>query len=86
MIVEYLEPILYNKTLKTFNENVPVHLPLINETTDALNSSTMLTVMTKDTHVEDIFLNVTAAADILTENEIYFDEVTVVALLKARLR
>ena len=46
----------------------------------------MLTVMTKDTRVEDIFTNVTAAKDILTENETYFDEVTVVALMKARLR
>ena len=86
MIVEHLEPILYNKTLKTFNENVPVHLTLINETTEALNSSTMLTVMSKDTHVEDIFTNLTAATDILTENETYFDEVTVRALMKARLR
>ena len=77
---------IYFVTLKTFNENVPVHLTLINETTDALNSSTMLTVMTKDTRVEDIFTNVTAAKDILTENETYFDEVTVAALMKARLR
>ena len=86
VIVEYLEPIIYNKTFKTFNENVPVHLTLINETTDALNSSTMLRVMSRDTHVEDIFINVTAAKDILTENETYFDKMTVVALMAARLR
>ena len=84
--MEHLEPILYNKTLKTFNENVPVHLTLINETAEALNSSTMLRVLSKDTHVEDIFTNVTAARDILTENETFFDEVTVGALMKARLR
>ena len=84
--MEHLEPILYNKTLKTFTENVPVHLTLINETTDALNSPTMLTVLSGDTHVEDIFTNLTAARDILTENETYFDEVTVEALMKARLR
>ena len=59
---------------------------MINETTDALNSSTMLRVISRDTHVEDIFTNVTAAKDILTENETYFDEVTVVALMAARLR
>ena len=86
VIVEHLEPILYNETLKTFNENVPVHLTLINETTDALNSSTMLTVMTQDIHVEDIFTNITAARDILTQNKTYFDEVTVLGLMKARLR
>ena len=46
----------------------------------------MLTVMTQDIHVEDIFTNVTAARDILTQNKTYFDEVTVLGLMKARLR
>ena len=59
---------------------------MINETTDALNSPTLLTVLSGDTHVEDIFTNLTAARDILTENETYFDAVTVEALMKARLR
>ena len=84
--MKHLEPIIYNKTLKTFNENVPVHLTLINETTAALNSSTMRTVMSRDTHTEDIFTNLTLAINILTENETYFNEATVQALMKARLR
>ena len=46
----------------------------------------MLTVMREDIHVEDIFTNVTLATNILTENDTFFDSVTVSALLGARLR
>ena len=46
----------------------------------------MLTVMTKDTYIEDIFTNVSAAIKILTENNTYFDDVSILALMGARLR
>ena len=59
---------------------------MINQTREALDSSTMLTVMREDIHVEDIFTNVTLATNILTENDTFFDSVTVSALLGARLR
>ena len=86
MIVEHLEPIIYNDTLKSFNENVENALKIINATTKALNSSTMENVIKKKTFISDIFTNINEAESILTKNEKFFAENNVTALLNATLR
>ena len=86
MIVEDLEPIIYNDTLKNFNENVENILKIVNATTKALDSSTMENVIEKETYLRDIFDNIKQAEVILTTNDKYFAGNNVTALLNATLR
>ncbi len=83
--MEHLEPIIYNDTLKEFNENVPGLLALVNSSSQVLSRGSLQMVINNDTHIEDIFINVLKAEEILTRGP-FFSTDNVTALMNARLR
>ena len=85
LIVEHLEPIIYNDTLKEFNENVPSLLALVNTSSQALSGGSMQNVITNVTLIRDIFSNVSQAEKILTGGP-FFSTDNVTALMNARLK
>lgn len=84
-IVENLEPIIYNDTIKSFNEDISYLLKLLNSTNSVLERKIIQTVIDEVIYVETIFTDDEKAIEILTSNE-YFDQSSVNALLKARLK
>ena len=85
LIVQHLEPIIYNDTLKELNENVPSLMALVNSSSDALSGRSMQLVINNDTYIRDIFTNLTRAEEVLTRGPFFtLDNVT--AILEARLK
>ena len=85
LIVEHLEPIIYNDTLKEFNENVPRFLALVNSSSQALSGESMQMVIHNDTLIKAIFINESKAEEILTRGP-FFSTDNVTALMNARLK
>ena len=86
-MVEHLQPIIYNETIKTFNENISNFLRLLNSTNDILERKIIQTVIDEDILIKHIFTNQDKARQILTSNNNdYFDETSVFGLLTARLK
>ena len=85
LIVQHLEPLIYNDTLKEFNENVPALLALVNSSSQALSGRSMQMVINNDTLIKQIFSNVSKAEEILTRGQ-FFSSDNVTALLDARLK
>ena len=83
--MEHLEPIIYNDTLKEFNENVPGLMALVNSSSQVLSRGSLQMVINNDTHIKDIFINVSKAEEILTRGP-FFSTDNVTALMNARLR
>ena len=83
--MEHLEPIIYNDTLKEFNENVPGLLALVNSSSQVLSGGSLQTVINNDTLIKEIFSNESKAEEILTRGP-YFSTDNVTALMNARLR
>ena len=86
VIVEHLEPVIYNDTLKIFNENVPSLLKVINATSDVLERETVQTVINGDIFVRDIFTDEDKAKEILTRNQTFFNTTSVDILMETRVR
>ena len=85
LIVQHLEPLIYNDTLKEFNENVPALLALVNSSSQALSGTSMQRVINNDTLIKQIYSNVSKAEEILTRGP-FFSSDNVTALLDARLK
>ena len=83
--MEHLEPIIYNDTLKEFNENVPGLVALVNSSSQVLSRGSLQMVINNDTLIEYIFINVSKAEEILTRGP-FFSTDNVTALMNARLR
>ena len=85
-MVDKLEPVIYNDTIKHFNENVPNMLKLINTTTEILERKVMQSVINKDTFIKDVFTDENKAENILTSGDLYFNTSTARELLSSKLR
>ena len=85
-MVEKLEPVIYNDTIKQFNENVPNMLKLINTTSEILERKVMQSVINKDTYIKDVFTDDKEAESILSTSDLYFNSSTARELLDSKLR
>ena len=85
-MVDKLEPVIYNDTIKQFNENVPNMLKLINTTTEILERKVMQSVINTDTFIKDVFTDENKAENILTSGDLYFNTSTARELLSSKLR
>ena len=83
-IIKYLEPVMYNDTVRDINLALPNVLKLLNGTTEAINDPIFQELINKTTFVSDVFKNKTEARNILTKQ--FFNDYTVEAFMTSLLR
>ena len=85
MLVQHLEPVIYNDTVQQFSTNIPNMLKLINGTSEILNETLIMTnFVNRNSTVSEMFYNETKLIDTLKDKG--FDDANANGLAFSTLR